>query len=154
MGYLQSSTRPGRRSESGYGDPAGRCQQPETKSSFLFPDHRSENSGGGRADDDGPGREKGHRNRCIRSGAGTGRSDRARESPQEQGHDPVEKNAGPACTTFTQAPVRDFIPNEALAADAVTELRQIIPDISDYTAIHYLINHETFQFQPGRPKPD
>ena len=47
-----------------------------------------------------------------------------------------------------QAPVRDFIPNRALAEESVSQLRQIIPHISDYTALHYLINHESFHFMP------
>ena len=46
-----------------------------------------------------------------------------------------------------QAPVRDFIPNHALAEDAVSQVRQIMPEISDYTALHYLINHESFHFK-------
>ena len=45
-----------------------------------------------------------------------------------------------------QAPVRDFIQNKALATDAITQLHQIVPEISDYTALHYLINHESFRF--------
>lgn len=48
-----------------------------------------------------------------------------------------------------QAPVRDFISNHALAADAVQDIKKLFPgkEISDYTAIHYLINHENFDFQ-------
>src|SRR3984957_13627203 len=45
-----------------------------------------------------------------------------------------------------QAPVRDFIPNRALAEDAVSQMRQMMPEISDYGALHYLINHESFHF--------
>jgi ferrous iron transport protein B len=45
-----------------------------------------------------------------------------------------------------QAPVRDFIANRALADDAVVQLKQIFPDVSDYKALHYLINHESFRF--------
>ena len=45
-----------------------------------------------------------------------------------------------------QAPVRDFIPNRALAEDAVSQMRQMLPEISDYSALHYLINHESFHF--------
>jgi ferrous iron transport protein B len=44
------------------------------------------------------------------------------------------------------APIRDFIPSRALAEDAVGQLHQVIPNISDYTALHYLINHESFRF--------
>src|SRR5579863_7668433 len=42
------------------------------------------------------------------------------------------------------APPRDFIPNKNLAADAIRDVRRLFPEISDYTAIHYLINHEHF----------
>ena len=42
-----------------------------------------------------------------------------------------------------KAPVRDFINNEALASTAVGNLKSLIP-LSDYQAIHYLINHESF----------
>ena len=42
---------------------------------------------------------------------------------------------------------RDFIQNKALAVSAVSEVKNIFPDISDYTAIHYLINHEHFNFK-------
>ncbi len=45
-----------------------------------------------------------------------------------------------------QAPIRDFIPNHALANDAVSQMRQAMPEISDYKALHYLINHESFGF--------
>ncbi len=45
-----------------------------------------------------------------------------------------------------QAPIRDFIPNHALANDAVSQMRQVMPEISDYKALHYLINHESFHF--------
>lgn len=45
-----------------------------------------------------------------------------------------------------KAPVRDFINNEALASNAIGNLKVLFPDVSDYKAIHYLINHESFQF--------
>jgi len=41
-------------------------------------------------------------------------------------------------------PVKDFIDNKAFAAAAIEELKQQLPHLSDYTAIHYLINHESF----------
>lgn len=41
-------------------------------------------------------------------------------------------------------PINDFINNKALAASAIDELRHQLPGISDYTAIHYFINHESF----------
>jgi ferrous iron transport protein B len=44
-----------------------------------------------------------------------------------------------------QSPVRDFIDNKALAEPAITEIKEQFPQLSDYTAIHYLINHESFE---------
>ena len=46
------------------------------------------------------------------------------------------------------APNWDFIPNKELAATAVHGVKQHYPKLSDYAAIHYLINHENF------PLPD
>lgn len=43
-----------------------------------------------------------------------------------------------------QAPARDFIENKELAAAAIAEVKEHFSYVSDYTAIHYLINHETF----------
>jgi ferrous iron transport protein B len=41
-------------------------------------------------------------------------------------------------------PVNDFIDNKSLAAEAVSAVKKELPELSDYTAIHYLINHESF----------
>lgn len=46
-------------------------------------------------------------------------------------------------------PVRDFIDNNALAGDAVEQVKKHYPGISSYTAIHYLINHENFLLGEG-----
>src|ERR1044071_2144485 len=43
-----------------------------------------------------------------------------------------------------KVPVNDFIDTKALAPEAVEGVKKILPDISDYAAIHYLINHESF----------
>jgi ferrous iron transport protein B len=43
-----------------------------------------------------------------------------------------------------QAPVRDFIDNRALATSSIDEVKELLPHLSDYTSIHYLINHESF----------
>jgi ferrous iron transport protein B len=43
-----------------------------------------------------------------------------------------------------KAPVRDFINNEALATEAIGSVKKLVPGLSDYKAIHYLINHESF----------
>ena len=47
-----------------------------------------------------------------------------------------------------QAPIRDFITKNMQAAEAIQDVKKLFPDkdISDYTAIHYLINHENFDF--------
>ena len=45
-----------------------------------------------------------------------------------------------------QAPVRDFIDNKLLATESIDDVKKIFPALSDYTAIHYLINHESFAF--------
>jgi ferrous iron transport protein B len=47
------------------------------------------------------------------------------------------------------APPRDFIANGNLAPGAIKDVKRLFPDISDYTAIHYLINHEHFNFARG-----
>lgn len=41
-------------------------------------------------------------------------------------------------------PARDFIDNKALAAESINDVKDHFPLLSDYTAIHYLINHESF----------
>ena len=44
-----------------------------------------------------------------------------------------------------KVPVRDFIENKSLAAAPIEDLKKVIPSASDYSAIHYLINHEEFE---------
>lgn len=44
-----------------------------------------------------------------------------------------------------KAPVRDFIPVAGNALEAVKEVKELFPELSDYKAVHYLINHENFQ---------
>ncbi|HEY8397186.1 MAG TPA: ferrous iron transport protein B [Flavihumibacter sp.] len=43
-----------------------------------------------------------------------------------------------------KAPAFDFIPNQNLATAAVNDIKLLVPNSSDYKAIHYLINHEVF----------
>jgi ferrous iron transport protein B len=45
-----------------------------------------------------------------------------------------------------QAPAREFIQNKNLASTAVEDVKKIFPKVSDYAAVHYLINHENFDF--------
>ncbi len=42
-------------------------------------------------------------------------------------------------------PVKDFIDNKAFAATAIDEVQLLFPHLSDYTAIHYLIHHDSFE---------
>src|SRR5205814_6378019 len=41
-------------------------------------------------------------------------------------------------------PARNFIDTKILAGQAIDDVKDIVADISDYRAIHYLINHESF----------
>ncbi len=43
-----------------------------------------------------------------------------------------------------KAPARDFIGVEKLAEQAINDVQQLYPALSDYGAVHYLINHEHF----------
>jgi len=43
-----------------------------------------------------------------------------------------------------QLPARDFIENNKLASGPINEVKEYFPQLSDYKAIHYLINHESF----------
>jgi ferrous iron transport protein B len=43
-----------------------------------------------------------------------------------------------------KAPIRDFIDNRSLATDSVNSIQQLLPQLTDYASLHYLINHENF----------
>ncbi|MBK6379101.1 MAG: ferrous iron transport protein B [Chitinophagaceae bacterium] len=57
----------------------------------------------------------------------------------------IDQSAG----NLYQPPARDFIDNQALASNAVEAVKKHYPDISNYNAIHYLINHEHFLLGDG-----
>jgi ferrous iron transport protein B len=44
-----------------------------------------------------------------------------------------------------KVPARNFIENKELASAPIEELKKVIHGASDYSAIHYLINHEEFE---------
>lgn len=44
-------------------------------------------------------------------------------------------------------PERDFFEIDELAPDAIKKVQKLLPEISDYMAIHYLINHESFPLE-------
>ena len=58
----------------------------------------------------------------------------------------LKKTIAQTAQQLYQAPARDFIPNKSLATEAVDGVKNFFPDISDYTALHYLTNHEHFNF--------
>ena len=47
---------------------------------------------------------------------------------------------------------REFIDNASLAEKPVDELKSLLPGISDYTTLHYLINHSHFKLEEGLQK--
>lgn len=63
---------------------------------------------------------------------------------KNKGVAPLKKAIEQTVQQLYHIPVRDFIDNKALAPASIEAVRQKIPDISDYGAIHYLINHESF----------
>ncbi len=55
------------------------------------------------------------------------------------------KNAiGNAAEHLENLPERDFVNMEPFAPEAIHKVQKLFPEISDYRAIHYLINHENF----------
>ena len=44
---------------------------------------------------------------------------------------------------------QDFFPIDALAKGAIGEMRELIPGLGNYGAIHHLINHESFELENG-----
>ncbi|TCZ70494.1 ferrous iron transport protein B [Flaviaesturariibacter aridisoli] len=47
-------------------------------------------------------------------------------------------------TQVYKVPARDFIDHRELAGAAISDVQALLPEVSDYSAIHYLINHEHF----------
>ncbi|HEX6914384.1 MAG TPA: ferrous iron transport protein B, partial [Chitinophagaceae bacterium] len=45
-----------------------------------------------------------------------------------------------------KVPARSFIENKELASAPIEGVQRLFPQLSDYAAIHYLINHENFPF--------
>ena len=56
----------------------------------------------------------------------------------------LKKAIAQTAENLYQIPARDFIPNKELAEGPVDDVKKVFPHLSDYTAIHYLINHESF----------
>jgi ferrous iron transport protein B len=63
---------------------------------------------------------------------------------KQKGLGPLKKAIEQTAQHLYKPPVKDFIDNKSFAPVAIDELRQHIPGLSDYRAIHFLINHESF----------
>ncbi len=68
---------------------------------------------------------------------------------KNKGLEQLKKVIHQSAENLYQQPARGFIDNNALASKAIEEVKSHYPDISDYTAIHYLINHEHFLLEKG-----
>lgn len=58
----------------------------------------------------------------------------------------LKKAIGLTAQQVYKVPARDFIDNKSLADTSIENIKQHFPELSDYKAIHYLINHESFDF--------
>ncbi len=65
---------------------------------------------------------------------------------KEKGIPQLKKAIALTALNQYKAPFFDFIPNATLAKASIEGVKKYFPAISDYTAIHYLINHENFGF--------
>jgi len=68
---------------------------------------------------------------------------------KNKGLEQLKKVIEQSSENLYQPPSRDFIDNSALAVTAITRVKEHYPEISNYTAIHYLINHEHFLLDDG-----
>lgn len=66
-------------------------------------------------------------------------------SPRKnKGIEGLKKAIEQTAQNLYKSPTRDFINNNSLAQTAIEDMQKAFPSLSDYTAIHYLINHESF----------
>lgn len=68
---------------------------------------------------------------------------------KSKGLEQLKKVIEQSAENLYQPPARGFIDNHALAADAINGVKNHYPEISNYKAIHYLINHEQFLLDEG-----
>jgi ferrous iron transport protein B len=64
---------------------------------------------------------------------------------KQKGIAQLKKVIEQTASNLYKVPARDFIDNRELATAPVEDLKKVMPLVSDYAAIHYLINHEQFQ---------
>lgn len=63
---------------------------------------------------------------------------------KEKGIGQLKKIIEQTAHQLYQAPVRNFIENKQLATESIEDVQKVFPALSDYTAMHYLMNHESF----------
>ena len=63
---------------------------------------------------------------------------------KNKGIDQLKKAVELVSGNLFKAPVHNFIDVEALAPKAIAGVQQLVPGISPYEGVHYLIKHETF----------
>lgn len=63
---------------------------------------------------------------------------------RQRGIPQLKKAIEQTADNLYQTPARDFIDNKSLATEPIQDMQKLVPGISDYAAIHYLINHEEF----------
>ncbi|HYH14066.1 MAG TPA: FeoB small GTPase domain-containing protein, partial [Flavisolibacter sp.] len=63
---------------------------------------------------------------------------------KQKGIAQLKKAVEQTASNLYKVPARDFIDNKALAAAPIEDLKKLVPEASDYSAVHFLINHEQF----------
>ncbi len=61
----------------------------------------------------------------------------------------LKKAVDLVATNHNPSPHYDFIDNLALAPNPIHDLKKIFPDFHPYTALHYLMHHESFDLEAG-----
>lgn len=69
---------------------------------------------------------------------------------KEKGIQQLKKVIEQTALHLYKAPAWDFIDTHSLAGGSISAVRDIFPEISEYKAIHYLINHEHFPIDAVR----
>ncbi len=68
---------------------------------------------------------------------------------KNKGIEQLKKVIALSAENLYQPPARDFIDTNALAEQAIASVKELYPGISNYKAVHYLINHEHFLLEGG-----
>ena len=64
----------------------------------------------------------------------------------------LKKAIEDTATEKYRPPVRNFIDLDSLAKSSISGIKELLPDLSDYRAVHYLINHENFKLDDDLQK--